>query len=172
MQLEELRDDHEGAFLAMLADFEKGGHTLIVRKNAWSPGEFRKFVKDCERERMDWRPKAGKVSLTHYVLREPNGDISAYARLRFPLNEITEKDGGNLQVDVPPAYRRQGNGSFALSLLLFQAVRAGLSRALCTCLADDQAARRVIEKNRGKFLDTVSSPTRAAEIARYWITFR
>jgi predicted acetyltransferase len=88
------------------------------------------------------------------------------------LDENSELDGGNLEVAVPPSCRREGNGAYALSLLLFEAVRAGLSRALCTCPAADQAARRMIERNRGKLLDEVKSPGRPLAIARYWISFR
>lgn len=158
LKLEEVSEEHESSYLAMKED--------------WTSSQFQKFVKECAKQRMDWRPKAGKVSVTHYVLRNLTGAIVACAWLRFPLDSVGEKDGGNLQVEVPLAFRGQGNGSYALSLLLFEAVRAGLARALCTCNAEDQAARRVIEKNRGQLLDIVRSPSREQDIARYWISFR
>lgn len=177
MRLEEIGEEHEAAFLTMLKDFAENdpdGFAYFFGNSGhdWSSARFKKFVRECERDRMDWRPKAGKVSVSRYILRDEKGGIVACARMRFPLDEISEVDGGNLEVAVPPSCRRQGNGAFALSLLLFEAVRAGLSRALCTCPAADRAARTMIEKNRGKLMDEVQSPGRAFAIARYWISFR
>ena len=174
MHLEEISIEHEQSFLAMIDDYRKHDPQTLATyyPGDWNQLTFRKFVKECEKSRMDWRPKPGKVAVTHYVLRDPQGVISAGARMRFPLDDNTEYDGGNLEVDVPPSLRKQNNGSFALSLLLFEAVRAGLRRALCTCPASDQAARRIIEKNRGQLQDIVGSPTRNEDIARYWISFR
>jgi predicted acetyltransferase len=59
--------------------------------------------------------------------------------------------------------------------MLFEAVRAGLRRALVTCPAEDPIARKVIEMNRGEWLDVVPSidPSSAGvQMARYWINFR
>lgn len=175
MQLEEVSNEHESAFLEMIADYQANDPETLKNyyPGDWTQLYFRKFVKECEQSRMDWRPKPGHTAITHYVLQDPQTKkIIAGARMRFPLDDNTEHDGGNLEVDVPPSQRRQNNGSYALSLLLFEAVRAGLRRALCTCVASDQAARRIIEKNRGQLLDITASPTRDEEIARYWISFR
>jgi predicted acetyltransferase len=178
MQLEEIQAEHAKAFLTMMEDFRIGDaktfEQVFQRKNGWNELEFKKYVKECENERMDWRPKAKKISRSHYVIREDPETTIAYGIMQFPLTEETELDGGNLWVAVPPKFRGQGNGSFCLSLLLFEAVRAGLRRALVTCPASDAVSRRMIEKNRGTLLDEVKSPLKSAQnqsIARYWIHF-
>jgi len=179
MKLEELQFEHASAFLAMMEDFKINDAKTYARhfrrKVEWNEFEFKKYVTECAVERMDWRPKPKKISRTHYIVRENPATIIGYGLMQFPLDEITEIDGGNLWVAVPPQLRGRGNGSFCLSLLLFEAVRAGLRRVLVTCSAGDKIARRVIEKNRGVFVDQVISPIKDAQnelIARHWIQFR
>ena len=164
MHLEELSIEHETVFLQMVSTFGQ----------VWTSAQFLNYVKDCAKQRQDWRPKAGKISQTHYLLREGQGPLLAKGVMRFPLDPVTEIDGGNLWCEVPPPLRGQGYGSYCLALMLFEAVRAGLRRALVTAPAADLAARRMIEKNRGQLLDEVFSTVPEREkilIARYWINF-
>ena len=179
MKLEELSQEHEQAFLAMVADYAEndphGFARLYARKIAWSPLEFRRYLKENEKKRLDWKPGPNRTSLTYYVMIDDQGNVAGNALLRFPLSEVTETDGGNLSIDIPPSARQQGNGAYCLSLLLFEAVRAGLRRAMVTCPAENAAARKVIEKNRGEYLDLVDSKdpeNQGAKITRYWINFR
>ena len=123
---------------------------------------------------MDWRPKAGQISTSRYVLVDDRNELLAIGLMRFPLNQMTETDGGNLSCYVPPALRNRGFGSYCLALLLFEAVRSGLRRALVTCQHSDPIAAKIIIKNRGQLSDTCSSadPRRPGElIDRYWISF-
>jgi predicted acetyltransferase len=177
MKFEQLGVEHESAFLKMIDDYTendpKSLRLLFPEKAPSTTFEFKQFAKDCEKEKMDWSPKAKKVSVTRYLLLEEDGSVAAMGLMRFPLDEITEVDGGQFEVGVPPSKRRQQNGVYCLNRLLFEAVRAGLSRALVTCPSDNVAARRSIEKNRGEFLDEVPSRvSKGASIARYWIRFR
>jgi predicted acetyltransferase len=179
MQIVELSAEHEDAFLQMIADFEKGDSNWLhyrygQSKTNWDAARFRKYVKECAAQKFDWRPGPKKTSISRYVMSGPDGKILATGWMQFPLDETTEIDGGNLLCDVPPSLRKHGYGSVCLSLLLFEAVRAGLRRVLVTCLASDNGARRTIELNRGQFLDEVQSNHPAREgtkISRYWINF-
>ena len=180
--LQEISQEHESAFLAMMEDYSKndpGSLTLVfegeeAKPSHWTQLHFRKFAKDLEKQKQDWRPKAGKTSITRYLWLAENGTVRAHGLMRFPLDPKSELDGGNLVFAVPPSLRGKGFGSYCLALMLFEAVRAGLRRVLVTCPAPDAAARRVVEKNRGVLQDEVSSthPLRkGAKIARYWISF-
>lgn len=178
MKIEELAPEHEQAFLAAMGEFERADITTFqeryARKSGWSSAEFKKFAKEADKDRLDWRPSGSKTSVTRYVMLAPDGRVLALGLMRFPLDSTTELDGGNLVCDVPPSLRRQGNGSYCLALMLFEAVRAGLRRVLVTCPANDVGARRMIEKNRGVLHDTVSSPLagkKDLKINRYWISF-
>lgn len=184
--LSEIELKHEGPFLAMIEDYRKSDPDSLQflfsadSKNSesknldWTQVRFRQFLKEAESAKLDWRPKAGKVSITRYLWLGEDGSIQANALLRFPLDGKSEIDGGNLFVSVPPSRRGKGFGSYCLALLLFEAVRAGLRRVLVTCPAVDESAKRMIEKNRGVFLDEVDSTHHlrsGTKIARFWISF-
>lgn len=175
MEIVELAVSHRDGFLEMMKEFDAGDPRtyafLFARKKPWSPAEFNAFLKECAKDRQDWRPKAGKISLTRYVLPDSQQlRLLAFGLLRFPLDDKADPGTGNLLCAVPPSLRGQGLGGYCLSRLLFEAVRAGLRRALVTCPESDAAARRVIEKNRGKEFDTVR--VKDSTVARFWIDFR
>jgi predicted acetyltransferase len=176
MQLDELNEEHESAFLAMLADYKSGdANSLALYYPKKIPGnslEFKKYVKELSKLRLDWRPGPNKISITRYIMQTPDGRILANGLLRFPLDEATENDGGNIVCDVPPSLRKRGYGSYCLALMLFEAVRAGLRRVLVTCDAESVGARKMIEKNRGTLDSVVESTSReGVKIVKYWINF-
>lgn len=168
MRLVELAPEHEAAFLAMVADYRENDTPFFenVYAAVRDAKSFRAFQSAAAKARQDWRPKAGQVSRTRYVLEGDDGVIYGNGVLRFPLDEDVIATGGNLLFDVPPSLRRRNFGAFTLNQLLFEAVRAGLARALVTCAPDNLPARKCIEKNRG----TLEEKTAAH--AAYWIRFR
>ena len=163
----------------MVEDYREKDPSIFAayyeRSVSWNSAEFKKFLKAAEKDRLDWRPGPNRTSLSHYVLVQ-DGPILAKGRLRFPLDKKTEIDGRKHRSRRASILAWTGESeAILLSLMLFEAVRAGLRRALVTCLAQDPAARRVIEKNRGQLFDMVESTRtgrRGEEIARYWIDFR
>ena len=178
MEIHELSEAHRAAFLALLSDLEKSDRAsfdrYFKRDAPWTDKEFAKYLKECQKTKMDWRPAANKTSITHYVMPGKFGEILAYGIMQFPLDEKLELDGGNLISIVSPKLRHQGYGSYCLALMLFEAVRAGLRRVLVTAPESDHFARTMIEKNRGILQDYVLSQTSGREglkIARYWINF-
>lgn len=166
--LVELGPEHEKAFLAMIADYSAKDRPNMeaLYGGDWTQLTFRNFVKASEKAKMDWRPKAGKVSTTRYVLVDDKGEICGNGVMRFPLDAKVEASGGNLIFDVPPSKRKQGFGALTLNRMLFEAVRAGLARVLCTCEKDNKGAMRVIELNRGEF------ESESKGRSRFWISFR
>ena len=179
LKLTEISFEHQDSFLEMIADYQSGdpatyeylyGH-LQKPSTRWEAKQFQLFVKQCTLSRMDWRPKAKKTSVTHYILLDDD-KICANGQMQFPLNEELEIDGGNLRFDVPPSMRGRGFATLVLNAMLFEAARAGLARALVTCEAELPAAIHAIERNRGEFADSVISPKTSRKIQRYWIKLR
>lgn len=174
--LEEIEAKHRDAFLIAMKDY--ASHDLdtfaarYARQRPWDADEFTAFVKECEKQRMDWRPGPKGVSVTHYLMIESDERICGIGRMRFPLTPETEMEGGNLDFDVPPSQRRQGYGALTLNRMLFQAVRAGLARVLVTAPSSNQGLIRAIEKNRGVLESQVQSRISGQQISRYWIRFR
>ncbi len=167
MRLEELTEVHLEPLQILVRDFaegDRGTYTALFGVRAWDKKIAKSFIENCTKERMDWRPKAGKTSVTHYGL-VVGSELCGYGRLRFPL--LTDGIEGNLEFFVPPSKRGHGYGTHTLNKLLFEAVRAGLARALVVCRVDNPAAIRCIEHNRGEKIQEAVS-----EWARFWIRFR
>ena len=166
--LNEIGTEHENAFLKMIADYEENDRETLEKLylGKWSALTFRNFIKNCEKARQDWRPKAGQVSETRYVLLDSDGEICGNGVMRFPLDDEVEASGGNLIFDVPPSRRREGFGALVLNRMLFEAVRAGLARVLITCEKENLGAIKAIEKNRGTF------ECESKGLHRFWISFR
>ncbi len=167
-RLEILGLTHEAAFLVSMDDYA-ANDAETTRANypgKWTPAEFRKFVQVCEKGRHEWRPKANQISETRYVLIDDRGSICANGVMRFPLSEKIEASGGNLIFDVPPARRRQGFSALVLNRMLFEAVRAGLSRVLLTCAKKNKYAQSAIMKNRAQ------ADGEFGGLLRFWINLR
>lgn len=171
MRLEEIAVEHAEAFLTALEDYKKHDprqvKELFPELKDPSLKGFAAFVRECERQKLEWRPKANKISITRYVLLDDHGALCGNGRMRFPLTDELALSGGNLLFDVPPSKRRQGYGALTLNRMLFEAVRAGLARVLVSCAVDNLGARLAIEKNRGEL---VTDPQES--VLRYWIRLR
>jgi len=177
MRLEELSLEHMIPFITMIGDYKEfdpqQAALYFPRARDWDAAEFRNFVKECQKERMDWKPGPKGVSITRYMLLDDQGEIAGHAQLCFPLDDKSSVEGGNLRFACPPSKRGGMNEAHTLNRLLFEAVRAGLARALVTCFADDQVAQQAIEMNRGELENTVPSlADPSKQVRRYWIRFR
>src|SRR5258708_24385295 len=99
MKIEELQAEHESIFLAMIREYDEVdrdflGYLCSKGKPPANSAAFKKFLKECEKLRMDWRPKAKQVSITNYVLRDPDsgGELAAHGIMRFPLTQQSETE--------------------------------------------------------------------------------
>jgi predicted acetyltransferase len=108
------------------------------------------------------------VRCTEFCL-EVDGEIVGCARLRFELNALLELEGGHIGYDVRPSARRRGFGNLILRLVLPEARRGGLERALITADADNYPSWRIIEKNGGVLAVEAISVKSGKLIRRYWI---
>ena len=88
--------------------------------------------------------------------------------------------GGHIGYSIRPSRRRRGYGRRILTLALERAAAMGLERTLVTCDADNQASRRIIEANGGRFESAMAmtrdvlraegrTSAEAMDKLRYWI---
>jgi predicted acetyltransferase len=96
-----------------------------------------------------------------------NEEFVGHANLRHVLVDWSEKIGGHIGYAIRASARGKGYGMKILELVLPEARRIGLSRALLTCDDANGASIRIIEKNGGQFQDV--SDVKGKMTRRYWI---
>jgi predicted acetyltransferase len=89
--------------------------------------------------------------------------------IRHELNDALRRFGGHVGYSVRPSRRRQGFGTEALNLALVQCRTLGIEQVLITCDVDNEASRRIIERNGGVLEDMIKVPGRPVTTMRYWI---
>ena len=79
-----------------------------------------------------------------------------------------DDDAGQIGFGIRPSARRRGLASWALGEMLLEARAVlGVERVLVSCLADNAASARTIERNGG-VLETIRD-TERGPLRRYWI---
>ena len=126
--------------------------------------EFNQMMENPETVPSHWVPSSQYV----YV-RESDGRIAGMIQLRHELNEFLKNFGGHIGYSVRPSERRKGYAGKMLADFLPVCRRAGLDRALVTCLTENEASRRTILKNGGVYESTVFEPEKRVNLERYWI---
>lgn len=112
----------------------------------------------------------GLIPATQYIyVRESDDKIVGMLQIRHYLNTFLEQYGGHIGYSVAPSERRKGYASQMLQLSLPKCKELGIQRVLVTCLDDNEASRRTILKNGGKYESTVFEPNEGIHLQRYWI---
>lgn len=101
-----------------------------------------------------------------------DGVIVGSTRVRFSLNKELERTGGHVGYGVLPAHRGRGYATEMLRQGLVIARSQGVERVLVTCLDDNLASKRVIEKCGGELegVIEIDGPTGPQTLRRYWLT--
>jgi len=105
---------------------------------------------------------------TFWLVRD-DGRILANSRLRFELTPFLEHEGGHIGYSTRPSERRKGYGTIVCKLTFQRAKSLGFKRILITCDEDNVASARIIEKNGGRYENTVLSRETRKPKRRYWV---
>jgi predicted acetyltransferase len=145
------------------------GSGLTATDDVESPEGFARWVARLRRaEDHDVPPDDGWVHATHRWIVDGDRLLGAIV-LRHALNEWLLEIGGHIGYSVRPSERRRGHASFALARTLDAARGLGLDRVLITCLDENVASARTIERAGGLLEDI--RETDFGTIRRYWIDF-
>lgn len=113
---------------------------------------------------------AGRVPSSQFLyIREADDRLVGMLQIRKKFNDFLEKFGGNIGYSVRPSERRRGYAESMLRAALPECRRLGLERVLITCLEDNEASRRTILANGGRYESTVFEPQEGVRLQRYWI---
>ena len=124
------------------------------------------LVKECEKPD---NKLLGVQTSTYFAIREMDNKIVGCIELRHSLNESLATIGGHIGYSVRPSERRKGYATKMLALVLEEARKIGLEKALLTCDVDNVASVKVIVKNGGVLEREMPFDWDGEKYYKYWI---
>ena len=110
----------------------------------------------------------GRVPATLYLTyRLSDNKLIGIVQVRHELNDYLLKYGGHIGDCVRPSEQGNGYATEQIGLALQKCEEFGIKRVLITCLKNNIASARTIQKNAGKLEDEVME--NGQEKQRYWI---
>lgn len=98
-----------------------------------------------------WRQGVEGFVPNSYLVAVDGEKIVGRVSIRYELNDFLKKYGGHVGYGVIPGERRKGYATEILRQSVEICSGLGLAKIMISCDFDNEASRRVIEKNRGKF---------------------
>lgn len=165
--------DLHAAWLASRDEWGRGVHQpgsgLRGGDDVDSAEGFAAWVERLRREGDESRPPLpGLVHAAYWWVVDQDGAVVGSISLRYALNDFLLLAAGHIGYGVRPSARGRGVAGWALGEVLATARRRDLESVLITCVVDNTASARVIEKQGGVLEDVRDTP--AGPRRRYWIT--
>lgn len=128
------------------------------------------YVEKFENESKGIKLPEGWVEATTFWLLDGE-EFVGRGQIRHRLNENLERFGGHIGYGIRHSKWNKGYGTKLLQLLLLEAKKLGINRALITCDDKNIGSINVIERNGGimqdKIVDKIDGNIRITR--RYWI---
>ena len=149
LELRKLTDSDGMDVYEMLQAMPYEENGLMNKAHGLSFEEFRSWLAAKQRESEAVELMDGwKVPSTTFWLYA-DGVPVGFGSVRHFLTDTLRKAGGHIGYGIAPAYRGRGYGNEILRLLLIEAKKRGIGRALVTIHKDNAASRAVALKNGG-----------------------
>lgn len=149
LELRKLTDSDGMDVYSMLQTMPYEEHGLMNKAHGLSFEEFRAWLAAKQRESEAVELMDGwKVPSTTFWLYA-DGVPVGFGSVRHFLTDALRKAGGHIGYGIAPAFRGKGYGNEILRLLLIEARKRGIGRALVTIHKDNLASRAVALKNGG-----------------------
>ena len=149
LELRKLTDSDGMDVYKMLQAMPYEENGLMNKAHGLSFEEFRSWLAAKQRESEAVELMDGwKVPSTTFWLYA-DGVPVGFGSVRHFLTDALRKVGGHIGYGIAPAYRGRGYGNEILRLLLIEAKKRGIGRALVTIHKDNAASRAVALKNGG-----------------------
>ena len=154
----------EKAYRAYLAYWEKEPR-IVPAAGDLKGDSYGEWFQRNKRNRTTPRPE--HVPATSFFLVDREGAICGMTDIRHRLNEGLLNFGGHIGYGIRPDLWRQGLGAMLLTLSLQKCHQMGIREALVICQESNLASAKVIEKNDGKYENSLIDETGAVN-RRYW----
>jgi len=113
----------------------------------------------------------GQLPSSTFWLMHKSGKMLGAANIRHTISRSTINYGGHIGYGIRPDERCNGYATAMLLLALAEAKKLGIDRVRVTCNIENDASRRVIEKNGGVF-DNEYHDEGGETILCFWIDNR
>lgn len=128
------------------------------------------WIADRERKSKKETCPEGLVVATQFIyIRKSDNRLVGMIQVRHELNDYLEKYSGNIGYSVRPSERRKGYAKRMLSDALSYCKEIGLDKVMVSCTETNQASRKTILANGGKYESTVFEPDEMIHLEKYWI---
>ena len=166
MKLVSLQPEMEAAYADFVQDFTAAGEKVMPGAAGSSEASFTDYLRHLER-RQRWEGCPPGIVPSHLYFLEEGGRLLGAIDLRWELNERLLHYAGQIGYGVRPTARGRGLATRMLGMALEKVRTRGWERVLITCLEENRASARVIEKNGGRLEDCRSYDGHTYR--RYWI---
>lgn len=152
VQLKMLSKDDGIEIFTMLKGIKKIENSYTNPTFDMTFSEFKEWLEIQEQWSRGEKLPKGYVPQTIYWLYDGNTPVGM-GKIRHYLTECSRKNGGNIGYAISSQYRGRGYGSTFLNLLLNEAKRIRIGEILLTVDKNNEASRKVCEKNGGILFD-------------------
>ena len=161
-------EDYKRKFLASV---KSGGSINGVGR--LSELEFDEWLKECHDQMHGRNLPEGFVPATMFLgIRKSDGKLVGTIHVRHALTSHLEEIGGHIGYGVAPDERRKGYATQMTQLALEKCRELGIDRVRITCLDNNIASEKVIEKCGGIFDGTATEKSgkyAGRTLKRYWV---
>ncbi len=159
---------HKESYRDLVKEFADRGEPPIPFTLAIPHENFEAFLAQLAAASRGEGIPAGFVANSTYFLVDA-GEVMGVSNLRHTLTDKLRREGGHIGYGIRPSVRGRGLGTEILRLMLREAGRRGIDRALLTCSKSNVASSRVIQGNGGVLDSEEFSPERGEVLQRWWI---
>ena len=153
LEIRRLSADDGPEIFRMLQEIPKEENGFGNNANGMTYEEFREWLAAKHRESLREGIVDGwKVPTTTYWLYA-DGVPVGFGKVRHCLTDALRKAGGHIGYAIAPAHRGKGYGKELLRLLLREANKMGIEKALVTIRLDNLASQAVAFANGGVVTD-------------------
>lgn len=167
MQLVSPQTTYKKSFLDAVKEYQQEGrYTELDIKDLQN--NFDAFVQKLQNYSLGKDLPAGYVPETIFWLVD-NNEFIGRVSIRHYLTDALKKVGGHIGYDIRPSKRRMGYGKKILALVLPEAKKLGINKALITCDETNIGSKKIIEANGGVLENRVEMGNGKPAKFRYWI---
>ena len=143
-------EEYQHSFERYVSAYQRIHDGHYYNKYRKAADNFQEYLNDLSNSSRGIGLVQGEVATSTYWLIDQT-EVVGVVRVRHAEMDTA----GHIGYDISPDHRNKGYGSQILKLALEKAFALGIHEVVITCNVDNLASKKVIEKNRGKFVATI-----------------